>query len=452
MKGALTVFRHEWAGFWRGGVAALIVLIVGVIGIGVVLVEHQNWQSEQAERAELQAQEVEQWLALGDTHIHKAAHRGYFVIRDLSPGVILDRGVWDFGGSAIWLEAHRRNAPKLRAADDTVLLARGAPRGVGPVLLWLTPLLLVVLLHGIVAGERTRGSLAFAVSSGASPPAIITGKALAAITLAWAAALAPMAVGLSLTIGAGLSLMSAALWAAGMLTALAIFASLVLTVSAFARRPLDALVALLLIWFVMAVLWPRMTPGLAASIEPIPSSQTIRSQAEVVAEGLVSEETEQAVLTQLAAAGIDNPNPSGVSAMAAEIDAAAAFAEIFAQLETGMARQADLLDVLAWLSPLSSADRAGDVKLGLSDRDQFAFETRAEDMRIATQMALNEGWARAPANGRGNPALWANVVDAAGIASAAASESGFAVWGLVIWTGLAGLGLVGASRAVRRSI
>ena len=452
MKGALTVFRHEWAGFWRTGVAALMFLIVGAIGTGVALVEHRVWQSEQAKRTELQTQEVEQWLALGDTHIHKAAHLGYFVVRDLPPGVILDRGVWDFGGSAIWLEPHKRNAPKLRAADDAGLLARGAPRGVGPVLLWLTPLLLVVLLHAIVAGERALGSLAFAVSSGASPPAIITGKALAATTLAWAASLLPIAVGLTLAIGAGLSTVSAALWACGVLAALAIFASLVVTVSAFARQPLDALVALLLIWFVIAVLWPRLTPGLAASIEPIPSSQTIRSEAEVAAEGLVLEDTEQAVLADLTAAGIDAPNPSGVSAMAVEIDTAAAFAELFAPLEQGMARQATFLDVLAWASPLSSADRAGDAQLGLSDRDQFAFEARAEDMRIATQIALNEGWARAPAEGRGHPELWANVVDAAGASEMAPAGRSLAAWGLLFWAGLAGLGLIGASRAVRRSI
>lgn len=448
----LTVFRHEWAGFWRSGVAALMFLIIGLIGVATAVLEHRAWQSEQAEREALQAQEIEQWLALGDTHIHKAAHRGYFVVRDLPPGIILDRGVWDYGGSAIWLEAHRRNAPKLRAADDAGILARGAPRGVGPVLLWLTPLLLVVLLHGIVASERAKGSLAFAISSGANPSAIITGKALAGITLAWTAATLPMAVGVVLAVGSGLSETSAAFWAMGVFVALAIFVVVIVAMSAFSRRPLDALVALLLIWFVMAVLWPRLTPGIAASLQPIPSSQTVRSQAEVAAEGLVSDDTEQAVLAQLAEAGVSDPNLSGVSAMAAEIDAATTFAEIFAPLEDGMARQATFLDLLAWASPLSSADRAGDARLGLSDRDQFAFEARAEAMRIATQMALNEGWARAPAHGRGTPMLWQDVVEAAGATEASPAGRSLAGWGLALWVLLCGFGLFAATRAVRRAI
>lgn len=452
MKSTLTVFRHEWAGFWRSGIAGLIAAIVGVVGVLTAIVEHRGWQAEQAAREALQTQEVDQWLALGDTHIHKAAHLGYFVIRDLPPGVILDRGVWDFGGSAIWLEAHKRNAPKLRAADSAGLLARGAPRGVGPVLLWLTPLLLVVLLNGIVAGERTRGSLAFAISSGASPSAIIAGKASAAVTLAWMAAFTPAIVGLGLAMGEGLSIASAAAWLGSVLAALSIFAALLVTISACARRPLDALVALLLVWFLMAVLWPRLTPGIAASLEPLPSSQTVRSEAEVAAEGLVSEATEQDVLARLAAQGVEAPNLSGVSAMAAEIDAATAFGEIFAPLEQGMARQAALLDGLSWISPLNATDRFGDAVVGLGDRDQLAFEARSEAMRFATQMVLNEGWARSASPGRGRDALWADVVEASSGVPSQTSDMGLAAWGILIWFLFVCLGLWSAARAVRRSI
>ncbi|MEM1044370.1 MAG: ABC transporter permease subunit [Bacteroidota bacterium] len=451
MSGVWTVFRHEWASFARSGSLMLMVLIAGVVGVGAAVVEHRAWQAEQAERADLQAQEVEQWLALGSTHIHKAAHRGYFIVRDLPAGVILDRGVWDSGGSSVWLEAHRRNAPQLRAVDAAAVVARGAPRGVGPVLLWLVPLLLAVLLHGIVAGERESGSLAFAVSSGASPGAIVVGKTLAAILLAWAAVALPVAVGAGLAVGGGLSPAGAATWGGSLLAALGIVAALVVVVSSLAKRPLGALVALLLIWFTMAVLWPRLAPGLVEQAAPIPSSQTVRSEAEVAAEGLVTDSTREAVRTRLVASGVSDPNPSGVSAMAAEIDAAEAFGRIFAPLEAGMARQADLLDIASWASPLAAADRTADAAVGLGDRDQFAFEARAEAMRIGTQMALNEGWARIEAGDRGNAGLWRSVVDAAETTPAPGPAGGYAHWGLVLWTVLATGGLLWASRTVRTS-
>ncbi|MEM1268997.1 MAG: ABC transporter permease subunit [Bacteroidota bacterium] len=446
------VFRHEWAGFARSGALAVAVLVVGVIGTVTAVVEHRAWQAEQSERLELRAQEIEQWLALGGTHIHKAAHRGYFVVRDLPPGAILDRGVWDFGGSSVWLEAHRRNAPQLRAADAAAVVARGAPRGVGPVLLWLVPLLLAVLLHGAVANERESGSLAFAVSSGASPHAIVFGKALAAVSLAWAAVALPVVIGVGLAVRNGMPAAAAAGWAMTLLVALAVFAVVVVIASSLARRPLGALVSLLLLWFWMAVLWPRLTPGLAEQAAPIPSSQTVRSEAEVAAEGLVTDATLETVRDQLARVGVTDPNPAGVSAMAAEVDAAAAFADIFAPLEAGMEQQARLLDFASWVSPLTAADRAADATVGLSDRDQFAFEARAEDMRIATQMALNEGWARAGQRDVGDAALWRNVVDAAVATPEPDLARGQAYWGLLLWTVLATLGLLWAARTIRRSV
>ena len=449
---ALIVFRHEWTGFVRSGALFLLVLIVSAVGVASMVLEANTWIEENTLRTDLRTQETEQWLGLGDTHIHKAAHLGYFVVRDLPPGAVLDRGVWDYGGSAIWLEAHRRNAPQLRAADNASVIARGAPRGVGPVLLWLTPLLLVVLFHGVVAGERATGSLAFAVSSGASPTAIVTGKALAVILGAWAAAVLPLALGASFAVSQELSALSALIWVLSVLGGISAFAGIVVIVSSLTKRPLGALIALLIIWFVMAAVWPRLTPSLANQYAPIPSSQIVRSEAEVAAEGLVFNETEKAVRAELAEAGVTEANPGGVSAMAAEIDAARAFAEIFAPLEQGMARQASILDLLSWASPIAAADRSADAVLGLSDRDQFAFEARAEAIRIATQMTLNEGWARSAGDDRGAPALWREVVDASASIDVDRKMPSVAGLGLVIWALVLAGGLHLSARSVQQSM
>ena len=452
MSGVATVFTHEWQGFLRSGVLVVMVATLGVLGIVAALLEHRSWASEQAERAALQAQERAQWLALDNTHIHKAAHLGYFVIRDLPPGVILDRGVWDFGGSAIWLEAHRRNAPQLRAADSAGLVVRGAPRGVGPILLWITPLLLAILVHGIVAQERARGSLAFAIISGASARAIVAGKALAVLTLSWTAAALPIAVGAGLAVLSGLPLANAALWALSVLAALGVFAVLTVAVSSMTRHPFSALIALLLIWFAMVVVWPRVATGLTAQIAPIPSSQSLRSEAEVAAEGLFSETTAIAVRERLAADGVLAPNPAGVSAMTAEIDAARAFADIFASIESAMAAQSNVLDLLSWASPMAAADRTGDAALGLGDRDQYRFEAQAEAIRFTTQMELNEAWARTVDSDRGAPETWQSVVQAADRVQAPPRGPRYAGIGLVLWLGLSVAGLRLAHRALGRSV
>ena len=453
MSASWAVFLHEWTRFWRTGIVLAMVAIVSLIGVASVIIEQRTLSAERNERQALREQEIEQWLDLGDAHIHKAAHRGFFVIRELPPGALLDRGVLDFGGAAVWLEAHRRNAPQLRAIDSAGLSARGMPRGLGPVLLWLTPLLLVVLLHGIVARERASGSLAFSISLGASPAAIVLGKTGALISLAWIAALLPMVLGLTLAIQTGLHPLSAATWAGTMLTALGLFAGLVVAVSSVTRSSLAALVALLLIWFAMVVLWPRLAPGITQTLAPIPSSQVVRSEAEVAAEGLVKQSTERAIRARLQTEGIANPNPSGVTALAAEIDAAEQFERIFAPLETRMMRQVQLLDGLSWLSPLAAADRWADSLLGVSDRDQFAFEQQAEASRMATQRTLNEHWARmTPGAARGTQELWRQVVDAARPASKDRLTKSLAWPGLLLWL-LVVIGLLKFSiRAIRRAI
>ena len=143
---------------------------------------------------------------------------------------------------------------------------------------------------------------------------------------------------------------------------------------------------------------------------------------------------------------------TGVSAMAAEIDAARAFAQIFAPLEQAMGRQSDLFDILSWMSPLVAADRAADVPLGVSDRHQFSFEARAEAMRVATQMALNEGWARSDRGARGTPEIWRNVVEAADAVRAVPPGPGYTAAGLAIWLLVCVAGLGFTTRALRKSI
>ncbi len=451
MTQVLHVFRHQWADFWRRGIVLAMALSVGLVGIASVLLEWQAWHQEDATRQAMQAQERSQWLALEDTHIHKAAHRGYFVIRDMSVGVVLDRGVWDFGGSAIWLEAHRRNAPLLRAADDAGILARAVPRGVGPVCLWLVPLLIAVLAHGVFASERAQGSLAFAISSGAPPGTLVLGKSLATIALAWAGALLPLGLGMAIALANGQEAAPTAVWLVATLAALVLFAVGTVIVSALCTRPFQALIALLLIWFVFVVVWPRLAADLTGQLLPLPSSQTVRVEAEVASEGLVSDESKDLVRTMLATKGVTSPNSGGVSAMAAEIDAAAAFKRIFAPLEEGKQNQARLLDVLSWLSPIGAADRLGDSVLHLSDHDQAVFEARAEAMRFATQMALNEGWAEQTKSARGDAVLWQKVIDAADKATVQRPPKSLAWGGLVLWGFISVWGLISARSVIARS-
>lgn len=449
MSAFLSVLRRELAIMHRGRTLWLLIGLVSLIGTGTAVLEHRSWAEESAQREAMQQQEIDQWLNLGDTHFHKAAHYGLFLVQPLPPGVILDRGVWDFSGSAMWLEAHRRNAAQLRTVDSQAFVGRGLPRGVGPVLLWITPLLMIVLFHGIVAADRRSGVLAFSVSSGAPPGATILGK-FGALALAGLIALSvPGSVALALATSGGLALADALAWLAAMGASIVIFAAIILTVSALSNRPVNALILLLMLWFVAVVLWPRVAAQITQTAEPLPSSQIVRSEAEALVHDLDFSEAEKEVANQLRAEGIPSPTPGAISIMASESATAKALSPLFAPLEEGMARQARWLDRLSLVSPVFSIDRYLDGVAATSDRDQIDFEQDAEQARLAAQLAMGREWAQVNGSDAGSPEAWGVVIDASFAQLRGTGEQRLGPLGIILWLVISCGLLVLSIRSVR---
>jgi ABC-2 type transport system permease protein len=452
MTMVLRVFRHEWAAAWRTGGLLLVILVAWVAGVGSGIVEYRAWQADQSTRTALAAAERAQWLALGDIHFHKAAHRGYFIVRDRPATTILDRGSWDFAGTIVWLESHKPNDPLLRAVDADPLAARGLPRGGGPVLLWLVPLLLVLALHGVVARERQSGSLAFAVSSGARPLDILGGNTLAVAAIGLAAISLPALVAAGLATSGGAAIIDVVLWALSVVLAILAWSAVIVSVSAWLRSPFAALIVLLMVWFAATILVPRSAVDVADTIAPLPASQPLRSEAEAAAEGLVTDATKARVRRALEA---ERPgvtlNDDGVSAIAAEIDAAAAFRRILTPLYAAMARQSRVFDCAVVLSPTFAADRIGDGLARSDDRAYLAFTQESEQRRLATQMALNRAWAFTMTS-EGSPHVWRMVAGAADEARIVdtAPRSAAAWSALAFWIALGAFGVVASARRLAR--
>ena len=155
------------------------------------------------------------------------------------------------------------------------------------------------------------------------------------------------------------------------------------------------------------------------------------------------------MLAQLLAEGIEEPNPSAVSLIAYELGAAEIYDEAFAPLTGGMARQAWVLDLLSWASPLMAADRQSDALTGLGDRDHLVFEARAEMMRFEIQMKLNQTYAAADPPAYGDETLWRDVIEAAEAVPQVAPARSWAGAGLILWLALGAALLFVASLAVR---
>ncbi|KWV92016.1 ABC transporter permease subunit [Erythrobacter sp. YT30] len=449
MSAFLSVTKRELAIMHRSRTLWLLIALVSLIGIGTAVLEHRAWAEESAQRGNLQQQEIGQWLGLGDTHFHTAAHRGLFLVQPIPAGVILDRGVWDFSGSAIWLEAHQRNAAQLRAVDAQAFIGRGLPRGVGPVLLWIAPLLTIVLFHGIVASDRRSGVLAFSVSSGAPPGAIALGK-FAALSIAGLVAItAPAVLAIGLATSGGLAIIDGLAWLSALAATILIASAVIVAVSAASKRTVNALILLLMLWFVAVVLWPRVAAQVTQIVAPLPSSQVVRSEAEALVHDLDFSKAEERIAEQLREEGIAQPTPAAVNIMASETATAEALVPLFAPLEDGMARQAAWMDWLSLASPLFAADRYLDGVATTSDRDQIAFEQDAEEARLAAQLAMGREWAKVEGGDAGSPEAWGAVIDASFAQIEERDARPLGPMGVVLWLIIAAGLLALSIRSVR---
>jgi ABC-2 type transport system permease protein len=102
-----------------------------------------GWQhSRQIERQHEAAEEMtrKQWLGQGEKAPHSAAHYGVYAFKPQMPLAFLDRGVENYTGVAVYLEAHRQNDFRYRPAADQTALARFGELTAATVLQILLPL------------------------------------------------------------------------------------------------------------------------------------------------------------------------------------------------------------------------------------------------------------------------------------------------------------------------
>jgi len=272
-----TIVRKELLEMRREGRlrwAAVIVLtlLIGALGLGV-----HNYRETRSERQTAQAADRDNWLAQGEKNPHIAAHFGRYAIKPETALSLLDRGVNQFVGTAVWMEAHFQDSFRFRPAEDATGVARFGALTAAMALQLLVPLLIILLAFTAFAGERERGTLRQLLSLGVPRRTLLFGKALG-VAAGLALLLVPAAIigagALALTTSGGASgAMTASRFVLLLLAYLLYFGaivSLTLAVSAWARHSRTALVALLGLWIAGSLLAPRIAVDVAQTLYPAP--------------------------------------------------------------------------------------------------------------------------------------------------------------------------------------
>lgn len=263
------IARDEWRTMTRNRVALIAFVLLVLLTLVAVV---SSW-AHQRSIAELRSRHAHAAEAAFDAqpnrHPHRMVHYGTFIFRPLGPLAAFDPGVDAYTGNSMFLEGHRQNTANFGDVRQSSLLVRFGQLTPAFVLQIVAPLLLIFLGYGALARETENGTLRVLMLQGATREQVIRGKLLALSAVALIAG-APAMVGLAAIAtqpdALALPLLAMAL---GYAAYLALWAVLILLVSALVRRSRDALLALVALWAVTTVLLPRAAPDLASAAVPL---------------------------------------------------------------------------------------------------------------------------------------------------------------------------------------
>jgi ABC-2 type transport system permease protein len=246
-----------------------------------------------------------QWLNQGQKNPHAAAHYGLYAFKPETPFAFAERGINDYAGQSIWLEAHFQNLAQARSAQDAVSIERLGALTAGFLLQIVMPLLIIVLGFRTFAGERESGVLAQTLAAGAPVRSLLAGKTIGA-GAAILAMVAPLIVIGALTLAwlsqpgyAGLSRALLLIVAYGVYAA--IWLLLTVGASALMKSSRAALVTLVGLWAVTAFVVPRLAADAARTLAPTPSYQSFKASMDAEMSKELDGETQEQYIARLTA-------------------------------------------------------------------------------------------------------------------------------------------------------
>lgn len=278
------IARKELTEFSRDGrVLALLGLLV-ILVLAALLTGWATQAERQRQTEYSQRHDQETFIKQGRKPTHSAAHFGRMAYKPVPALATFDPGAAPYQGQVIWLEAHRRNPAMFRPAEDAPELRRLADLSVAGILTLLLPLLIFLLGHGALVGERERGTLGHILASGPTRYHLFVGKLCAIAAVATGISVITIATSTALalpgdfdgsagdTIARGASLIAVYVAYGIMLCAVAV------AVSARTRSSSSALLILLSIWALSTVVVPRVAANVADRVHPIADSAAFWKQ------------------------------------------------------------------------------------------------------------------------------------------------------------------------------
>ncbi|MEO0732849.1 MAG: DUF3526 domain-containing protein [Bacteroidota bacterium] len=361
-------------------------------------------QREQQATIEQYRQEVRaRWEANPDKHPHRMAHYGYVALRPPYDLSFFDRGIDNYVGTAIFLEAHRQNTVNYSAASLSTGLLRFGELSGALVLQALVPLLIFFWGFALVAGEREDGKLRLIFAQRVNWAELIFGKAVGLFAAAQVVAGCWFLVALLLVFSG----VGAETWARYGLLVLSyeayffVLCLLTIWVSTLSKTAKTALLRLIGCWLLFVLVLPKVSQVAGQLFFPSPSKIAFdRAVEEDLLKQGDSHNPDDPFFkglqdSVLAVHGVASTkelpfNYSGFIMREGEKLSTATFREHEERLLNRYTRQQDAVRWTAFLNPYVAIKYVSMALAGTDFRAYRAFKDQAEDYRYLLAQTMNE--------------------------------------------------------------
>jgi ABC-2 type transport system permease protein len=401
------VFAKEYAELRQDPRLRWSLMIVYALFAVALFTGYRYYSQTHRQHTEAQQASYEQWLDQGQKNPHSAAHYGFYAYKPVPLLSVIDKGMDDYLGNAVWMEAHKQNEVRERAAQDAVDLGRFGTLTVGFLWQYILPLVIILLTFNAVSKERESGTLRMLLATETSPRQLVLGKAWAVLQAVWLLFFLPMfAVSAAAMLAAGggeafvQNLPGLGLAFVFYTIFLALLTGIGVWVSAQVRQSGLALVALLGFWAFGAFFVPRIGSSFAKAAHPTPSAFAFSQQVEYEkSNGIDGHNPSDKFYKELEAKtlqeyGVDSLSQLPVSFAAISLQASenrdwVIFDKNYGALFDTFQRQNRFMDAFNALSPVLAMRNLSRALAGTDVDKHVDFTRHAEGFRRMMQQTLN---------------------------------------------------------------
>lgn len=262
------IMHNEWRRLWYSRIPVLLLFVLVVLWTIAAFAAHHHWQDHARNVEQVTQRSQQDWQSQPDRHPHRVSHYGDFVAKPLHPLTVIEPGIIDQSGHLVYLEAHRLNSANFNPAIEATSLGRFPLITPAMIVQWWMPLFLIMIAYATITAEKMTGTLAYMRGNGTPGWCIAVGK--------WLALFTPLAVLLLLQAiltaawiwGSDQALFRLGIMLSAQMLYLAGWCLLVILVSWHSRQLHSALLALLLCWVCVCIIFPRGLANMAQILHP----------------------------------------------------------------------------------------------------------------------------------------------------------------------------------------